>query len=110
MDYLQRRLLLPSRLKLYLIIAFASLIPFFYSVAQIAYVISEPSDLLGLASHFTVAYWIGLALILISSILVFLDKELKKDAGSISKKLTLAVISLSKSKISASFIKKKVSL
>jgi hypothetical protein len=49
-------------------------------VLQIAYVIVEPSDIFGLASHFTVPYWIGLALLLLCSIFTFLDKELKSDA------------------------------
>lgn len=80
MSILQRNLPIASRSKLYLIIGFISLILLFYSALQIAYVIVEPSDLLGLASHFTVSYWIGLALIVLSSILAFLDKELKNNA------------------------------
>lgn len=80
MSILQRNLSTASRSKLYLILGFASLILLFYSVSQIAYVIVEPSDLLGLASHFTVAYWIGLALLLLCSIFTFLDKGLKSNA------------------------------
>jgi len=68
-----------SRFRLYLILTFVSLTLFFYSVSQIAYVIAEPSDLFGLASHFTPAYWIGLALLVLCSILVFLDKEVESD-------------------------------
>lgn len=80
MGGLQRNLSPASRSKLYLILAFASLIPFFYSVLQTTYVTSESSDLFGLASHFTVPYWIGWALILLCSIFAFLDRELKNDA------------------------------
>lgn len=68
-----------SRSKLYLIFGFVSLILFFYSVSQIAYVVTEPSDLFGLASHFTLLYWIGLALLVVCAIFAFLDKELKSD-------------------------------
>lgn len=79
MSHLQRNLSIASRSKLYLIFGFISLILFFYSVSQIAYVIAEPSDLFGLASHFTLPYWIGLALLITCSIFAFLDKELKSD-------------------------------
>ena len=69
-----------SRLKLYLVLAFVSLILFFYNIWQIWPVIVEPLDLLGLASHLTPAYWVGLALILLCSILAFLDREYRSDA------------------------------
>ena len=38
---------------------------------------------LGLASYFSACYWVGLALLVITSIFAFLDRELKKDAISI---------------------------
>ncbi len=75
MSILQRNLSAISRPKLYLSLALASLILFFYSVSQIAYVSAEPSDLFGLASHLTPSYWIGLVLLVLGSILAFLDKE-----------------------------------
>jgi len=75
-----RSLSVTSRSKLYLILILISLILFCYSVSQTAYVNCEPSDLFGLASHFTPAYWLGLVLLVICSILVFLDKEVKSDA------------------------------
>ncbi len=71
---------LSLRLKLYLILAFVSLILLFYSIWQIKPVIVEPTDLFGLASKLTPAYWIGLALILLCSILAFLDREHRSDA------------------------------
>jgi hypothetical protein len=79
MSILERKLPVTSRSKIYLILACISLILFFYSVSQIAYVVTEPSDLFGLASHLTPSYWIGLVLLLLGSILAFLDKELKSD-------------------------------
>lgn len=69
-----------ARVKLYLILAFTSLALLFYEVAQIAYVISTPADLLGLVSHFTLPYWIGLGTIFLCSVLIFLDREIKDDA------------------------------
>jgi len=72
---LPRNLSISSRSKLYIILVLISLTLFFYSVSQIAYVICEPSDLFGLASHFTPIYWIGLALLILCSIFAFLDKE-----------------------------------
>lgn len=71
---------LESRQKVYLTLTFVSLILLFYSVWQIKPVIVEPEDPLGLASHFTPCYWIGLAILVGTSILAFLDRELKKDA------------------------------
>jgi hypothetical protein len=68
------------RLKLYLILACASLILLFYSIGQISPVVVEPTDLLGLASRLTISYWVGLALILLCSILAFLDRELRSDS------------------------------
>jgi len=69
-----------QRQKLYLIIAFVSLILLFFSVWQVKPVIVELEAPFGLASYLTPVYWIGLALIVGVSILAFLDRELKKDA------------------------------
>lgn len=80
MSMRQRKQSIVSRAKLYLILGFISLTLFFYSVSQIAYVVCEPSDLLGLVFHFPLPYWIGLALLIIGSISAFLDKELESDA------------------------------
>jgi len=60
-------------------------------VSQIAYVICEPSDLFGLASHLTPAYWIGLVLLVLCSIFVFLDKEVKSDAFNLFILLSLGL-------------------
>jgi len=68
-----------ERKKIYLILAFTSLILFFLAVWQVRPVIVEPSAPLGLASYLPVTYWIGFALIMITGVLAVLDKELKKD-------------------------------
>ncbi|MDO9333404.1 MAG: hypothetical protein Q7T57_02640 [Dehalococcoidales bacterium] len=69
-----------SRLKLYLIMAFASLILLFHCIGQIKPVIVEPTDLFGLASQLTLSYWVGLCVILLCSIFAFLDREHRSDA------------------------------
>jgi len=76
---LHNNLTVTSRSKLYLIFTLLSLTFFFYSVSQITYVTAAPSDTFGLASHFTPAYWIGLALLVLCSIVVFLDKEVESN-------------------------------
>ncbi|MBI4333637.1 MAG: hypothetical protein HY673_20425 [Chloroflexi bacterium] len=68
-----------QRLKLYLILALASLALFFFAVAQVRFVVVDPYDTLGLVSHFPVVYWVGLALLLLASVLAFLDQDLKGD-------------------------------
>ena len=77
---LSEYLTLDSRPKIYLILVFVSLILLFYSVWQVKPVIVSPYDPLGLASHLPPYYWIGLALIVATSIFAFLDRELRKDA------------------------------
>jgi hypothetical protein len=69
-----------SRIKTYLILLSVSLILFFFGISQIRYVIVGSEDILGLVNHLPFSYWIGLALILLTSILAFLDHDLKKDA------------------------------
>lgn len=68
-----------QRLKLYLLLALASLALFFYTMAQVGFVVVDPYDPLGLVSHFPPSYWIGLALLLLASILAYLDRDLKRD-------------------------------
>ncbi len=74
------KIALNQRQKLYLIMVFVSLILLFYSIWQVKPVHVELEAPLGLASYLTPAYWIGLALIVATSIFAFLDRELKKDA------------------------------
>lgn len=76
----QEYLLLSSRQKIYLILVFVSLSLLFYSAWQVRPVIVEVEAPLGLASYFAPGYWVGLALLVITSIFAFLDRELKKDA------------------------------
>jgi hypothetical protein len=66
-------------MKTYLILANISIILLFYSIWQIKPVIVNVNDFLGLTSHLTIYYWIGLLLITLCSISVFRDSELKGD-------------------------------
>ncbi len=77
---IEKHLLPGSRQKIYLILVFVSLILFFYSAWQVGPVIVEVEAPLGLASYLAPGYWIGLALLVATSIFAFLDRELKKDA------------------------------
>lgn len=79
-EVVQRYLPLQLRQKIYLIIVFVSLILLFYSAGQVKPVYVEPEAPLGLMSYLTLGYWVGLALIVMTSIFAFLDRELKKDA------------------------------
>jgi hypothetical protein len=67
-----------ARIKTYLILACLSITLFAYSVWTIRPVIVEPTDLLGLASLLPASYWLGLALLLLASVFVFLDRLLNK--------------------------------
>lgn len=61
-------------LKFYLILANISIILLFYSFWQIKPIIVDVNDFLGLTSHLTIYYWIGLILITLCSILIYLYK------------------------------------
>ena len=82
---------LASRQKIYITLVFVSLFLLFYSVWQVYPVIVEEEALLGLASYLPPCYWIGLALLVLTSIFAFLDSELKKDAIFILLLLALGV-------------------
>ena len=69
-----------QHLKIYLILIFISLTFLFLSTWLVRPVIVEPFDAAGLISHLPLGYWIGLALLLITSILAFLDRDFQKDA------------------------------
>jgi hypothetical protein len=79
------------RLKIYLILVFLSLVLLAFSILQVAPIIVEREASLGLASHLPPCYWIGLALVVVTSIFAFLDSEIKKDAVYI---LLLVVLGL----------------
>lgn len=68
------------RQKIYLTLAFASLIFLFLGIWQVKPVVVDVHAPLGLASYLTPLYWVGLAIIVLDSILVFLDKEVRRDA------------------------------
>ena len=57
------RLEIESRQKLYLIMANVSIMLLFYSIWEIKWVVADVNDFLGLTSHLTAAYWVGLGLI-----------------------------------------------
>lgn len=65
------------RTKIYYIIINLCFILFLYSIIQIKWVVVDFNDFLGLTSHLTIYYWLGLSIITICSILVYLDNELK---------------------------------
>lgn len=67
-----------SRQKIYLILALVSLSLSLYGVWKIRPVIVDINDFLGLTSHLTIIYWLGLILIVLDSILVYLDNDLDK--------------------------------
>ena len=68
-----------ARIKTYLILACLSITLFVYSVWTIRPVIVEPTDLLGLASRLPASYWLGLTFLLLCSVLVFLDRVMRKE-------------------------------
>ncbi len=58
-------------IKLYLILANISIIFLFYSFWQIKPVLTDVDDFLGLTSHLTIFYWLGLMLITLCSVLIY---------------------------------------
>jgi len=74
-DYLP----LSARQKVYLILVFVSLGLLFFSAWQVRPVIVAVEAPLGLASYLPTLYWVGLTLLVITSIFAFLDRDLKKD-------------------------------
>lgn len=74
------KLTISERKIIYLISVFISLIFFFLAVWQAKPVIVEWTAPLGLVSYLPFTYWIGLVIIMITSIIAVLDRELKNDA------------------------------
>lgn len=69
-----------SRQLIYIIIVFISLLLFIISIRQAYPVNVEVDAIFGLASYLPNSYWLGLLLILITSIIAFIDNEQKKDS------------------------------
>lgn len=67
------------REKIYLILSLTGLILFFYSIWQIKPINADVEDFLGMTSHLTPIYWIGLLLMTICSIYIYFDKELNNN-------------------------------
>lgn len=70
----------PQNSKTYIYIVLISFLFLFYSIWEIKPVIIDIGDFLGLLSHLTLAYWIGYVLVLVFSIRLFLDKQIKHDS------------------------------
>ncbi len=70
---------IPIRLhsKIICIIINLCFILFLYNIFQIKWVVIDINDFLGLTSHLTIYYWLGLSTITICSIIIYLDNELK---------------------------------
>src|SRR3990172_10332802 len=69
----------PLDLRIYIIFAVISLIFLFYSIWEIKPVTVDLYDFLGLTSHLTTIYWIGYILIILLSIKLYLDEQIKRD-------------------------------
>lgn len=65
--------------KIYIIIAFLCIVLLFYNIWEIKPVVVD-IDSFGLASYMTIAYWIGYALMIICSIMLYLDNKTKNDS------------------------------
>ncbi len=65
--------------KIYISVALISTALFFYNIWEIKPVLVDINDFLGLLSHLTLAYWIGYILIVLFSIRLYLDKQIKHD-------------------------------
>jgi hypothetical protein len=63
-----------SRSKLYLVLANISIALLFFSIWEIKPVGVKVTDFLGLTSHLTIYYWLGLFLISLVSILIYISK------------------------------------
>jgi len=63
--------------KIYIIVAMISVILLFYNIWQIKPVVVNIEDFLGLTSHLTISYWLGLCLITFFAIKMFLDVKMK---------------------------------
>lgn len=74
-----QNMLARDHLKLYLILVNISIIFLFYSIWEIKPVTVDVGDFLGLTSHLSIIYWIGLMLITFCSILIYLDDKLKNE-------------------------------
>lgn len=74
-----KKISITTRKKLYLILGNLSLILLFYSIWETKPVIVNLNSYLGLTSHLPINYWIGLFLIILCSIFIYFDNELKED-------------------------------
>lgn len=61
--------------KIYTIISVISLTLLSYSILEMKPIIVDITDFIGMASHLTLAYWVGFAMIALFSIILYLDKS-----------------------------------
>jgi hypothetical protein len=78
--YIRKWFSSPPNSKTYISIALISFLFLFYSIWEIKPVLIDIGDFLGLLSHLTLAYWTGYVLVLVFSIRLFLDKQIKHDS------------------------------
>lgn len=69
----------PLDSKIYIILSAISLILLFYSIWEIKPVLVDITDLIGLTSHLTLAYWIGYILIIFCLIRLYFDTGNKNE-------------------------------
>lgn len=67
----------PLDARIYIIFSMISLILLFYSIWEAKPIIVNINDFLGLISHLTITYWIGFIVVILFSIRLYLDKEIK---------------------------------
>jgi hypothetical protein len=68
-----------ARTKIYMLLALLAVTCFFWSMAQIGYVVVDRDDFMGLTSHLPPTYWVGLVLILLACLAAFMDREAQSD-------------------------------
>lgn len=65
--------------KIYLVVMFLGAILFFYSALYIKPIMVNIYDFLGLASHLPMTYWVGFIIVIIASIRLYIDNQIKDD-------------------------------
>lgn len=68
-----------SKSKIYIILMALGMTLLFYSILEMKPVSVNIDDFLGLTSHMTPAYWLGYIFIIICSIKLYLDKDIRRD-------------------------------
>lgn len=69
-----------ARIRIYLIMPTVCLILLFYAIQQSAPIIVEPGAILGLGSYLHPTYWIGLGTLVLCSVSIVADRDIKRDS------------------------------